>query len=63
MWNWLRLSRAGKLKVKHGGNGQVMPGPVDLEAKNERLHRELANAQLDLEIVKKAATFFAKESR
>jgi transposase len=33
-----------------------------LEAENERLRRELANAKLDLEIVKKAA-FFAKESR
>jgi transposase len=34
-----------------------------LEAENERLRRELANAKLDLEIVKKAAAFFAKESR
>jgi hypothetical protein len=31
-----------------------MPGPVDLEAENERLRRELANIKLDLEIVKKS---------
>ncbi|MGK0169308.1 MAG: transposase [Gammaproteobacteria bacterium] len=63
LWNWLRLSRAGTLNVTRGGNGQVMPGPVDLEAENERLRRELANTKLDLEIVKKSAAFFAKESR
>jgi transposase len=34
-----------------------------LEAENNRLRRELANAKLDLEIVKKAAAYFAKESR
>ena len=53
MWNWLRLSRAGELNAMHRGNGQVKPGPVDLEAKNERLCRELANAKLDVEILKK----------
>ena len=30
---------------------------------NARLRRELASAKLDLEIVKKAAAYFAKESR
>ena len=57
------MSRAGELKATHRGNGQVKPGPVDLEAENERLRRELANAKLNVEILKKAATFFAKESR
>jgi transposase len=33
------------------------------EAENARLRRELASAKLDLEIVKKAAAYFAKESR
>jgi transposase len=35
----------------------------ELEAEISRLRRELANAKLDLEIVKKAAAYFAKESR
>ena len=35
----------------------------ELEAENARLRRELANTKLDLEIVKKAAAYFAKESR
>jgi transposase len=36
---------------------------AELEVENNRLRRELANAKLDLEIVKKAAAYFAKESR
>ncbi len=63
LWNWLRLSRSGKLKAMDGMNGQRKPGVGDLEAENERLRRELANTKMDLEIVKKAAAFFAKESR
>lgn len=63
MWNWLRLSRAGKLKAMQGTSGQVKPGVGELEAENQRLRRELVNTKLDLEIVKKAAAFFAKESR
>ena len=35
----------------------------DLEAENMRLRRELANAKLDLDIVKKAAAYFVRESR
>jgi transposase len=35
----------------------------ELEAENARLRRELASTRLDLEIVKKAAAYFAKESR
>jgi transposase len=35
----------------------------EVEAENGRLRRELASAKLDLEIVKKAAAYFAKESR
>jgi transposase len=63
MWNWLRLSRAGKLKAMRGTGAQVKPGVRELEAENQRLRRELANTKLDLDIVKKAAAFFAKESR
>ena len=63
LWNWLRLHRAGKLKATRATNGQTKPGVRDLEAENERLRRELANTKMDLDIVKKAAAFFAKESR
>jgi transposase len=35
----------------------------ELEAEVSRLRRELASTKLDLEIVKKAAAYFAKESR
>ena len=49
-----------------GGTGAAVPvkRPVsEVEAENARLRRELASAKLDLEIVKKAAAYFAKESR
>ena len=52
MWNWVRLSRAGKLKAMQGTSSQAKPGLRDLEAENDRLRRELANAKMDLEIVK-----------
>ena len=35
----------------------------EVEAENARLRPELANTKLDLEIVKKAAAYFAKESQ
>ncbi len=58
--NWVRRSREGtpdsvEVAVKR---------PVsEVEAENSRLRRELASAKLDLEIVKKAAAYFARESR
>lgn len=63
MWNWIRLHRKGKLKATNGVAGSVVPGKDDLATENERLRRDLANAKADLEIVKKAAAFFVKESR
>ena len=36
---------------------------TEVEAENGRLRRELASTKLDLDIVKKAAAYFAKESR
>lgn len=61
MTNWVRRSKSGTL-----GEGKATPArrPVsELEAENARLRRELASAKLDLEVVKKAAACFAKESR
>ena len=63
LWNWLQLSRSGKLKTVTGIAVPVKRTMVELEAENVRLRRELSSAKLDLEIVKKAAAYFAKESR
>lgn len=63
LWNWIRLSRAGKLKAANGAAIAVKRSVTEVEAENARLRRELASAKLDLEIVKKAAAYFAKESR
>ena len=63
LWNWLQLSRAGKLKATDGMAVPVKRSLAEAEAENARMHRELASTKLDLEIVKKAAAYFAKESR
>lgn len=64
--NWVRGHKAGQ-----PGLGLVAPQAIpavrrpvtELEAENARLRRELANTKLDLEIVKKAAAYFVRESR
>ena len=61
--NWVRLKRAGKLRALNGAAVAAKRPPSELEAENARLRRELASTKLDLEIVKKAAAYFAKESR
>ncbi len=61
--NWMRLSRAGKLKAADGAAVALKRSVSEVEAENARLRRELASTKLDLEIVKKAAAYFAKESR
>ena len=63
LWNWIRSSRTGKLKAASGSAVPVKRPPSELEAEMARLRRELASAKLDLEIVKKAAAYFARESR
>ena len=63
LWNWMRLSRAGKLKAAEGAGIPAKRSVSEFEAENARLRKELASAKLDLEIVKKAAAYFAKESR
>jgi transposase len=63
LWNWIKLSRAGKLRTAEGGAVPVKRSVTELEAENARLRGELASTKLDLEIVKKAAAYFAKESR
>lgn len=63
LWNWIRLSRAGRLATEASGVAAIKRSGSELEAENARLRRELANTKLDLEIVKKAAAYFARESR
>ena len=63
LWNWIRLSRAGKLKAADGAATPLRRSVSEVEAENRRLRRELASTKLDLEIVKKAAASFAKKSR
>jgi transposase len=69
MSNWATRRR----KVPPPGAGEPAPGgptssvprrPAgELEAEVARLRRELANAKLDNEILRKAAAYFARESR
>lgn len=61
--NWVRRARAGTLQDTLGEGVPVKRPASELEAEVSRLRKELASAKLDLEIVKKAAAYFAKESR
>ena len=61
--NWVRRARAGSFGAVAGEAAPARRPVSELEAENSRLRRELASPKLDLEIVKKAAAYFAKESR
>ena len=61
--NWIKQRRGGKLETPERSSVPVKRTLAEVEAENNRLRRELANTKLDLEIVKKAAAYFAKESR
>ena len=63
MTNWVRQAREGSSATDAGAAVSVKRPVSELEAENARLRRELTSAKLDLEIVKKAAAYFAKESR
>ena len=62
LFNWVRRERAGELS-----GSRAVPGTPrsakELEAEVDRLRRELAAAKVDNEILKKAAAYFARESR
>lgn len=60
--NWIDRGHRGKRESAEAAK-PVKKTLAELEAENNRLRRELESAQLDLEIVKKAAAYFAKESR
>ena len=65
--NWKRRSAAAGTGVPEVAlNAGAVPTrrPVsELEAENSRLRRELADAKLDVEILRKATAYFAKGSR
>jgi transposase len=63
IWKWIELSRAGKLNATAGPAVPTKLSMAKMEAENARLRRKLASTKLDLEIVKQAAGYFAKESR
>jgi len=60
--NWVKPGRVGKVEAFPVAK-PVKRTLSDVEAENDRLRRELESTQLDLEIVKKAAAYFARESR
>jgi transposase len=60
--NWIDRVRRGKRELVDSAK-PVKKTLAEMEAENNRLRRELESTQLDLEIVKKAAAYFAKESR
>jgi transposase len=55
---WVEQARKGKLVTARPGRAPVS----ELEAENARLRRELAEARMERDILKKAAAYFAKES-
>jgi transposase len=62
LFNWVKLERAGKLGTSTGVSATPRSAK-ELEAEVDRLRRELASARVDNDILKKAAAYFAKESR
>ena len=69
IWKWRQLLRGGSFTMVEGKALPIKPGSHELLAENDRLRRELANVQMDLEIVmarghlEKAAAYFARQSR
>lgn len=57
--NWVRKARAGKLAEV--GKGQRLPSELELQL--ARTRKELAEVKLERDLLKKCATYFAKESR
>ena len=69
--NWARrrrkvaqpLNRTAKTAAAPSGAGALKRPAAEVEADNARLRRELASLKLDNEILRKAAAYFARESR
>lgn len=62
--NWSRKRRPVDLVPSPEAPVQPLRRPVsELEAENSRLRKDLADAKLDVEILRKATAYFAKVSR
>jgi transposase len=57
--NWIYASRQGKL----GEVGKGQKPLTELEMELARVKRELAEVKMERDLLKKAAAYFAKESR
>jgi len=57
--NWVRRARRGQARARQGSVSEV----TDVQAELSRLRAENAQLKLDKEILKKAAAYFARESR
>ena len=55
--SWVAASKSGRVPSRSGDLSVV-----ELSAENRRLRKELAEARMEREILKKAAAYFAKES-
>ena len=55
--NWVAASKSGSGRARPGD-----PSVAELAEENRRLRRELSEARMEREILKKAAAYFAKES-
>jgi transposase len=56
--NWVVAAKRGPVTGAVPGSRSV----ADLEAENAKLRKELAEAKMERDIVKKAAAYFAQES-
>jgi transposase len=63
LFNWMRLKRANKLVDTGNAVSAIPRSAKELEAEVDRLRRELTSARLDNDLLKKAAAYFARESR
>jgi transposase len=57
--NWVRAASKGKLAEV--GKGQRLPSELELEL--ARTRKELAEVKMERDLLKKFATYFARESR
>jgi transposase len=61
--NWSRKRRPADLPVTSEVTPPLRRPVTELEAEVSRLRKELADAKLDVEILRKATAYFAKGSR
>ena len=63
VYKWRKLKAEGQLAAGNGKAQLLKPGLSEVHAENDRLRRELATAKMDLEILKNATAYFARQSK